>query len=248
MSTSATGDDAQTRFESLEEGQRILRQQSVAISQNLTRINEALERLTRQRGADETMIHGGDTSVEVSSTTSSAAATKRRKIKPSQPSEFDGNRAKGRAFINSCMLYAALCPEEFTDDIQQIRWVLTFMKKDRAAIFADRTIRSENRTGVPRFQSWESFYTTYVSLFCPVNESTMALMKLETEEYHQNKRDVDEYVDDFEELVDLSGYTDPLAIVIKFRRGLNATIQNKIAELGKDCLGDNLPAAWYTMA
>jgi hypothetical protein len=77
MSTSATGDDTQMWFESLEEGQRILKQQSVAISQNLTRINEVLERLNRQRGVDETMVHGGDTSVEVSSTTSSAAVTKR---------------------------------------------------------------------------------------------------------------------------------------------------------------------------
>jgi hypothetical protein len=146
------------------------------------------------------------------------------------------------------MLYAALCLEEFTNNIQQICWVLTFMKKDHAAIFADRTIWSENWTGLPHFQTWELFYTTYILLFCPVNESTMVLIKLEMEEYHQNKCDVDEYVDDFEELIDLSGYTDPLTIVIKFCRGLNATIQNKIAELGKDHLGDNSPAAWYTMA
>jgi hypothetical protein len=122
------------------------------------------------------------------------------------------------------------------------------MKKDHAAIFTNHTIWSENRTGLPRFQTWESFYMTYVSLFCPINKSTMVLMKLETEEYHQNNRDVDEYVDDFEELIDLSGYTDPLAIVIKFCQGLNAMIQNKIAELGKDHPGDNSPAAWYTMA
>jgi hypothetical protein len=85
-------------------------------------------------------------------------------------------------------------------------------------------------------------------LFCPVNESMMALMKLEMEEYHQNKCNVNEYVDNFEELIDLLGYMDPLAIVIKFCQGLNVTIQNKIAELGKDHLGDNLPAGWYTMA
>jgi hypothetical protein len=56
----------------------------------------------------------------------------------------------------------------------------------------------------------------YVSLFCPVNESTMALMKLEMEEYYQNKFDVNKYVDDFEELIDLLRYMDPLTIVIKF--------------------------------
>jgi hypothetical protein len=91
------------------------------------------------------------------------------------------------------------------------------MKKDRAAIFTDHMIWSENRTGLPHFQTWELFYMTYILLFCPINESTMALMKLEMEEYHQNKCDVDEYVNDFEELINLLGYTDPLTIVIKFR-------------------------------
>jgi hypothetical protein len=130
MSTLATGDDAQTWFESLKEGQHILKQQSIAISQNLTRINKALEHLTRQCRADETMVHGGDTSVEVSSMTLFVTVTKRQKLKPSQPSEFDGNHAKGWMFINSCMLYTVLCLEEFTNNIQQVCWVLTFMKKD----------------------------------------------------------------------------------------------------------------------
>jgi hypothetical protein len=105
-------------------------------------------------------------------------------------------------------------------------------------------IWSEHWTGLPHFQSWELFYTTYISLFCPVNESMMALVKLETEEYHQNKCNVN----NFEELIDLLGYMGPLVIVIKFCQGLNVMIQNKIAELGKDCPGDNSPAAWYTMA
>jgi hypothetical protein len=248
MSTLATGDDAQMQFESLEEGQHILQQQSIAISQNLTRINAALECLTRQCVADETMVHGGDTLVEVSSMTSSVTMTKQRKIKLSQPSDFNRNHTKDHVFINSCMLYTSLCPEEFTNDIQQVCWVLTFMKKDHAAIFADCTIWSEHQTGLSRFQTWESFYTTFVSLFCPINESMMALIKLEMEDYHQNKHDVDEYVNDFEELINLLGYMDPLTIVIKFCQGLNATIQNKIAELGKDRPGDNSPAGWYTMA
>jgi hypothetical protein len=143
MLTSVTGNDAQMWFKSLEEGQHILTQQSITISQNLTRINEVLEHLTRQCGADETMVHRGDTSIELSSQTSSATATQQQKLKLSQPSEFDRNHAKGCAFTNSCMLYTTLCPEEFSDNIQQVCWVLTFMKKDHAAIFADCMIQSE---------------------------------------------------------------------------------------------------------
>jgi hypothetical protein len=90
----------------------VLTQQSITINENLAKINEAIEYLTRQCRADETIIHRGDTSEEVSSQTSSVAATKWQKIKPSQPSEFNRNHAKGHAFINSCMLYITLCVKD----------------------------------------------------------------------------------------------------------------------------------------
>ena len=56
------------------------------------------------------------------------------------------------------------------------------------------------------------------------------------------------YVDEFSDLIDLSGYSDPLAIVIKFRRGLNASTQDRIAESGTDRPADNDPDGWYKAA
>jgi hypothetical protein len=122
------------------------------------------------------------------------------------------------------------------------------MKKDRAALFAERTMRMESRNKRPRFATWEDFLDTFISLFCPANEATNALVRLETTEYHQRKRDVDEYVDEFQDLIDKSGYTDPLAIAIKFRRGLNPAIRTKIAELGVNRPADNDPEKWFEMA
>lgn len=248
MSTQMDDDDTQARFQSLEMGFNMITQEQALLASKISKISEGVEFLLNQRGPDETRVVDAPPSISISSPTPSVAATKPRKIKPSQPSEFDGNRAKGRAFINSCMLYIALCSGEFANDQQKICWVLSYMKKDRAAVFADRTLRAEHKNRTARFATWEAFYATYISLFCPPNEAIMALMKLETEEYYQNKRDVEEYIDEFEELVDLSGYTDPLAIVIKFRRGLNPIIQNKIAELAKDRPADDAPADWYAMA
>jgi hypothetical protein len=43
----------------------------------------------------------------------------------------------------------------------------------------------------------------------------------------------------------MSGYTNPIAIVLKFRRGLNATTQDKIAESGIDRPRDNDHHSWY---
>jgi hypothetical protein len=42
------------------------------------------------------------------------------------------------------------------------------------------------------------------------------------------------YTDEFKELITLSGYMDPIAVVLKFHRGLHPTTQDKIAESGTD--------------
>jgi hypothetical protein len=84
--------------------------------------------------------------------------------------------------------------------------------------------------------------------FCPENEATTALMRLESDRYYQGKRNVEAYIDEFKDLVDLSGYTDPIAIVLKFRRGLNSTTQNRIAESGTDIPGDTDFNGWFKAA
>jgi hypothetical protein len=47
--------------------------------------------------------------------------------------------------------------------------------------------------------------------------ATTALMRLESDQYFQAKQNVEAYIDEFKDLVDLSGYTDPIAVVLKFR-------------------------------
>jgi hypothetical protein len=66
--------------------------------------------------------------------------------------------------------------------------------------------------------------------------------------YYQCKRNVEAYIDEFKDLVDLSGYTDPIAIVLKFRRGLNPTTQDKITKSGMDRLGDTDFNGWFKAA
>jgi hypothetical protein len=46
----------------------------------------------------------------------------------------------------------------------------------------------------------------------------------------------------------MSSYTDPIAIVLKFRRGLNVMTQDKIAESGTDRPRDNDQHGWYAAA
>jgi hypothetical protein len=180
--------------------------------------------------------------------TSAVPLPRRPRIKPATPGEFNGDRTKGRAFLNTCLLYMQLCQDEFPDAGARIHWILSYMKTDRAATWADRIIRFESTHTKPRFATWDDFIGEFHATFFPENEATEALMKLESDRYFQRRQTVDTYVDEFEDLIALSGYSDALAIVIKFRRGLNPTIQDKIAEMGQDRPGDRDPRGWYTAA
>lgn len=59
------------------------------------------------------------------------------------------------------------------------------------------------------FISWEDF-TEYVLMFCPENEATMVFMWPESKEYFQGRQNLKVYINEFEDLVDLSEYTDPI--------------------------------------
>ena len=167
-------------------------------------------------------------------------------IKPATPSEFDGDRSKGRAFLNSCNLYVNLRLSEFRDDQVRIFWTLSYMKTGRAATFADRVMR-ENRSDNPVFATWQAFEDAFKDEFFPEDERTDAKMVLESARYFQGRRKLDAYIDEFMELVIRSGYVDPSAIVLKFRRGLDPLLQDKIAESDSKPNDEDVKG-WYAAA
>jgi hypothetical protein len=56
------------------------------------------------------------------------------------------------------------------------------------------------------------------------------------------------YINEFKDLVNLSGYTDPIAIMLKFRQGLNSMTQDRIAESGTDRPSDIDFNGWFKAA
>jgi hypothetical protein len=156
------------------------------------------------------------------------------RVKPGVPSHFDGDRAQGRTFLTSCELYISLTQSDFIDEQVHIHWALSYFKGGRAASFAEHILRQELRSGKMCFASWHNFTEEFAVTFCPENEATTALMRLESNRYYQGKQNVEAYIDEFKDLVDLSGYTDPIAIVLKFRRESNQTTQDRIAKSGTD--------------
>jgi hypothetical protein len=98
------------------------------------------------------------------------------------------------------------------------------------------------------FVSWDEVREEFTAAFCPENEATTALMRLELDRYFQGKRNAEAYIDEFKDLVDLSGYTDPIAIVLKFCRGLNPMTQDRIVESGTDRPQDRDFNGWFKAA
>jgi hypothetical protein len=166
-------------------------------------------------------------------------------LKAPLPDSFDGSRSNGRFFWDSCVGYMNLYPAQFPDDERRIRWIVLSMKEGRAATFASRLMRRWER-GEP-VGSFADFALEFEEEFFPANEALEARLRLETESYYQGRKSVDEYNDEFKELIDLAGYTDKLDMVMKYRRGLDAAIQDKVAGMDYPPADRDL-AGWYSHA
>jgi len=59
---------------------------------------------------------------------------------------------------------------------------------------------------------------------------------------------MDEYLDEFQDLIMEAGYSNPKTIVVKFCRGLDSQIQNAIATMPSGHPSDMVLTDWYTAA
>lgn len=142
----------------------------------------------------------------------------------------------------------SLAPRQFADDQARIGWTLSYMKLGCTSLFADRVLCHQSKNGTLRYADWGTFCTEFVEMFCPRNKGQHALTRLETDDFHQGWRTVDEYTDEFRDLIELAGYTDGLVIVMKYRRGLSSNIQVQIATMTIGRPKDNEPREWYKAA
>jgi len=155
------------------------------------------------------------------------------------------------AFLNSCQVYICLCPNSFMDKQAKIVWAMSYMKAGRAAKWSARVFRWEEQpenVGYHKFIDWEDFRDEFKREFCPVYVDSAAINQLESTAYFQKSRSVDEYLNEFQDLIREAGYSDPKTIVVKFCRGLDTQIQNAIATMPSGRPSDMVPMDWYTAA
>ena len=145
---------------------------------------------------------------------------------PALPSEFDGDCSKGQAFLYSCQTYILLCLESFSNNQMKIIWALSHMKSGRAAKWAACIFRwEEENEGYTKFLDWDDFKSDY-----------------------QRTQSVDDYLNEFLDLVMESRYTDPKTLVVKFRKGLDPQIKNAGATMTNRCPSNIALTAWYEAA
>ena len=102
--------------------------------------------------------------------------------------------------------------------------------------------------GTLPYKSWKEFSTIFVTEFCPKNEVQVAWTILESLDYFQEFQNVEEYIDDFRNLVQCMNYVKGMHIVLKFWHGLNPQIQDDIACLIVAHPSDESPKVWYDAA
>ena len=91
---------------------------------------------------------------------------------------------------------------------------------------AGRTAKS----GHLRFINWVDFEEEFQKDFMPLDSEAAAVNVLETTSYFQGRRSVDDYLDQFKDLIEDSGYSNPKTIVVKFRRGLDGPCRDDLWE------------------
>jgi hypothetical protein len=128
---------------------------------------------------------------------------------------------------------------------------MSYMKSGRAQKWTARIFCWEQQpenSDSTRFLDWEDFRDEFKMEFTPPHEDSLAINRLESLAYFQKGQSLDDYIDEFQDLITDSGYTDPKTIVVKFRRGLSAQIQNAVATMASGRPSDTNPDEWYSMA
>ena len=149
------------------------------------------------------------------------------KIKLATPADFDGDHKNGWAFPNLCNIYFVFCSDLFPNKQAWICWALSFFKVHRAAHFLNKVLWAEVKGKGQYFCNWTTFLEIFTELFCPKNKQLAVLTKLEGTSWYQAKDSVEDYIDWFQELIDVAEYDDDKTIAIKFHKGLDLAIQTR---------------------
>ena len=125
---------------------------------------------------------------------------------------------------------------------------MSYMKAGCAGRWANHEFEHEVKSGHLRFIDWVNFEEEFRKKFMPLDSEAAAVNVLETTSYFQGRRSVDDYLNQFKDLIEDSSYSDPKMIVVKFCRGLDHRISTALAGMTYGRPADTDPEAWFRLA
>ena len=102
----------------------------------------------------------------------------------------------------------------------KIVWAMSYMKSGHAQKWTAHIFRWEQQPEnlhSSRFLDWEDFRDAFKVEFTPAHADSLDINHLELTAYFQKSRSLDDYIDEFQDLITEAGYTDLKTIVVKFR-------------------------------
>jgi len=125
---------------------------------------------------------------------------------------------------------------------------MSYMKARHAGCWVNREFEYEVKSGHLCFIDWVNFKEEFRKDFEPLDSEAVAMNVLETTSYFQGGWSVDNYLNQFKDLIEDSGYSDLKTIVVKFCRGLDRRISTTLVGMTYGRPADTDPKAWFCLA
>jgi hypothetical protein len=173
-----------------------------------------------------------DSAVATTAATNAAlAATTTTKLKPEQPTAFDGNQQRVTAFLTELQFYFATIKQ--SEDESMIAYALSKIKggkNDIATRWADQQRISilhgtKQNPVIKHFANYETFEQAVMDYFALRDTTGDAIEAITL--LTQGDKNADEYLTMFKSYTDASGYNEP-ALLNEYKRGLNSGLRTKV--------------------
>lgn len=182
------------------------------------------------------------TSVVASTTT--APITRPHELKLGQPSAFDGDPTKARAWINNAQLHLLVNKVVYDHDDKKVAYVLSFMTKGSAGLWALTETETALKRNPQSFGSWNNFLTRFNNCFILENTKDQAIAWLSTART-SDKIPLLKFISKFKNNAALSEIKNEDTLINFFLRGIPTQIMKRMYSM------DTIPTTvqkWYTQA
>ena len=142
------------------------------------------------------MSHQQPSTLTVTSTISTTAPPKPQELKLGQPSTFDGNPKKARAWINNTQLYLLVNKDVYDHNDKKVTFTLSFMKEGAARLWALTETEMAFTRNPPGFGTWADFLKRFNNSFILENTREQAIAWLTTTKVN-DKIDILNYISKF---------------------------------------------------